>query len=170
MLINGQTVPLLYVSDRQINFYVPLAVSPGPATNQISTPLGDTAETPVEIREFSPGVFVMPGTGLGAVTIAGTGKVTSERPATSGDFLEIFCTGLGAVDPSSSVSLRRTLVTPDVTVGGFPAEIQFSGLAPGFVGLYQVNARFPTGVASGRQLLTLSIGGLAANSVEIMVQ
>ena len=36
-----------------------------------------------------------------------------------------------------------------MTVGGIRAEVLFAGLAPGFAGLYQVNAILPDGVGSG---------------------
>ncbi len=36
-----------------------------------------------------------------------------------------------------------------MTIGGQSAAVDFSGLAPFFVGLYQVNARVPEGVAAG---------------------
>jgi uncharacterized protein (TIGR03437 family) len=44
-------------------------------------------------------------------------------------------------------------------IGGQQAQIQFAGLAPGFVGLYQVNAYIPSGLAAGNQPITISIGG-----------
>jgi len=34
-----------------------------------------------------------------------------------------------------------------VTVGGFPVKPVFSGIAPGFSGLYQIDFRVPTAVA-----------------------
>jgi uncharacterized protein (TIGR03437 family) len=60
-----------------------------------------------------------------------------------------------------------------VTIGGIPATPSFSGLAPGFVGLYQVNALVPAGVASGSAVpVTISIGSPAvtSNTATIVVQ
>jgi uncharacterized protein (TIGR03437 family) len=60
--------------------------------------------------------------------------------------------------PSGVLALTRE--TPRVTIGGVPAEVLFSGLAPGFVGLYQVNVRAPSGAPAGaRTPLVVSIGG-----------
>jgi uncharacterized protein (TIGR03437 family) len=42
-------------------------------------------------------------------------------------------------------------------------------LAPGFVGLYQVNVLVPTGAPTGAQTLKLSVGG-ADVSVNLTVQ
>jgi uncharacterized protein (TIGR03437 family) len=58
-----------------------------------------------------------------------------------------------------------------VTIGGVPATVQFAGLAPGFAGLYQVNVQVPTGVAPGDAVpVSLSIGGVAANTATIAIQ
>jgi uncharacterized protein (TIGR03437 family) len=60
---------------------------------------------------------------------------------------------------------------PTVTIGGIAAPVSFSGLAPGAVGLYQVNVRVPASAASGPAVpLILSIGGVISNTVTIAVQ
>ena len=91
--------------------------------------------------------------------------VTCGQPAAPGDVLQIFTTGLGratpggdpagrplplgVVAPASGNPLYRTLLAPAVSVGGVPAEVLFSGLAPGFAGLYQINIRVPNGAPAG---------------------
>ena len=50
---------------------------------------------------------------------------------------------------ASSNPLSTTIETPQVTIGGIPAIVSFSDLAPGFVGLYQVNAEVPAASPSG---------------------
>jgi len=171
VLVNGNPAQLLYVSDRQINFVVPPSVAPGTASLVVSTPLGMTPVVPIPLAEVSPGVFVLPQTGLGAVVVAGTGKTTAERPAAAGEFLEIYCTGLGPVQPlAANPELSETVLKPRVSIAGTPAQIQFSGLAPGWFGLNQVNVRVPAGLPSGRQELSLSIGEREANEVLIEVR
>jgi uncharacterized protein (TIGR03437 family) len=49
---------------------------------------------------------------------------------------------------------------PVVTIGGLPAQVTFSGLTPGSVGLYQVNAVIPPGVLTGTVVVT--VGGQAS--------
>jgi uncharacterized protein (TIGR03437 family) len=63
-------------------------------------------------------------------------------------------------------------MTPAVTIGGIPAPvIEYSGLAPGLVGLYQVNVQVPTGVTSGSAIpVVITVGGSVSNSVTIAVQ
>jgi uncharacterized protein (TIGR03437 family) len=60
---------------------------------------------------------------------------------------------------------------PAVTIGGLPAFVSFAGLAPGFIGLYQVNVQVPQGVAAGDAVpVVLSIGATASNPVTIAVR
>ena len=78
--------------------------------------------------------------------------------------LQIFVTGLGkatpggdpAGDPLPAGELApggyNTVETPVVTIGGIQAIVDFSGLAPGFSGLYQINARVPLGAQAGDQV------------------
>jgi len=81
--------------------------------------------------------------------------VVKSNPAVPGvTALQIFCTGLGQVSnqpPSGSPAsiLAETSTTPTVTVGGVAAKVLFSGLAPGYVGLYQVNAVAPADAPAG---------------------
>jgi uncharacterized protein (TIGR03437 family) len=62
-------------------------------------------------------------------------------------------------------------ITPTVTIGDVPATVLFSGLAPTYVGLYQINAQVPATAPSGDTVpLLVSIGGATANTVTIAVQ
>lgn len=170
VLLGGTPLQLLYVSDTQINFVVSADAALGPTNLRVTTPLGDTGEIPVTVVAVSPGVFVMGDLGIAAATVAGTGQLTSERPAAPGNVVEIFCTGLGAVEPfAPDPRLWSTVLTPAVRIGGVDADVQFSGLAPGMVGLYQVNAEVPQGVAPGSQPLSLSIGGVESNGTSIVI-
>lgn len=62
-----------------------------------------------------------------------------------------------------------TLTVPTATVGGELAELLFSGLAPTFVGLYQVNLIVPAATPAGAVDLTLTQDVVASNVVELMV-
>jgi uncharacterized protein (TIGR03437 family) len=102
-------------------------------------------------------------------------------PVRRGDYITIYCTGLGAVtnQPASGAqapptSLSAAITIPAVTLGGaaVPATAGFfAGLAPGFVGLYQVNVQAPPNAPTGAAVpLALSIGGVTSNLVTIAVQ
>ena len=91
------------------------------------------------------------------------------EPAAAGDVLTLWVTGLGLatatgtldgdplptgeVAPADGNPLHFTTSTPQVTIGGVVAQIFFSGLGPGFAGLYQINIVVPAGVPVGDSVL-----------------
>jgi uncharacterized protein (TIGR03437 family) len=64
--------------------------------------------------------------------------------------------------------VANTLALTTATIGGVPATVSFSGLAPGFVGLGQVNLLVPN-VPAGDQQVIVTIGGVASNPALIAV-
>jgi uncharacterized protein (TIGR03437 family) len=147
-----------------------------------------SAPQTVPLGSFSPGLFStnQKGTGQGAIQIANTstyaaasGSISgsASRAVKPGEFITIYCTGLGAVSnppaPGTAASnnpLSHTLTTPKVTIGGEAATVSFAGLSPGYVGLYQVNAQIPADASGGNAVaVQLSIGGVESNTVTIAV-
>ncbi len=80
------------------------------------------------------------------------------QPAPIGGVITIFCNGLGATTPAARTGdnsidlLRRTATPVKVFIGGREAQVDFAGLAPQFVGLYQINVFIPQGVVPGPQV------------------
>jgi len=174
--------PLFYVSGNQINFQVPWELAGQSQVPVTVTVDGQTsAPQTANIVLFAPGLFAMngQGTGQGAILDASYRLVDASNPAMPGStVLQIFCTGLGPVtnqppsgSPAPSSPLAETPTTPTVTVGGESANVLFSGLAPGSVGEYQVNALVPATVLAGSAVpVAISIGGAISNTVTIAVQ
>jgi uncharacterized protein (TIGR03437 family) len=103
----------------------------------------------------------------------GISPVTFDSPAKRGEVIVVYATGLGDVAPplpTGAPSIgNRTIATPIITIDGIAAEVQFSGAAPGFVGLYQINVKI---LAAGRTTLTplvVGIGGRQSDPVTIAV-
>ena len=91
--------------------------------------------------------------------------------------IQLFMNGLGEVidgarpgsgEMSPTAPIATTKVSPDVTVGGLPAQVAFSGLAPLNIGLYQVNVVVPNGLSPGVQPIELMIGGIASKSAVVI--
>ncbi len=89
----------------------------------------------------------------------------------------MFATGLGGGSPAVATGqlplanpLSTTVAIPVATIGGIPAEVAASLLAPGLVGVAQVNLIVPGGTPSGMQAVQLSVDGVLSNQVMINVQ
>ncbi|MCC6585614.1 MAG: hypothetical protein IT168_02745 [Bryobacterales bacterium] len=174
VLFNSNPVPLLYVSDRQINFLVPASIDGNLAEIVVEfTDAGATdrsAPMSVPVRFNDPGIFTLPDSQIAAAVVVGTAETTATRPVAGGELLAIFGTGLGALLQSPIVTLAETARVPEVLIGGQKAEVLFSGGAPGFPGLYQVNVRVPTGLPAGPQGLVFRIDDAVSNEARVIVK
>jgi uncharacterized protein (TIGR03437 family) len=185
--INGAAAPLVYVSPAQVNFQVPWELA-GKSNADLSAGVPGFTEKSVNLNltTYSPGIFTLGADGQGAALISNTaavaapaGSIPGSRPANRGETISVYCTGLapvnnqpatGAASPGGN-TLATTTAQPVVMIGGKPAPVSFSGLAPGFVGLYQVNAQVPGSSDTGDAVpLVLTIGGAVSNSATIAVR
>jgi uncharacterized protein (TIGR03437 family) len=182
----AQGAPLFMTACGQVNLQIPWEVAGQTNVPVIATAGGlVSAPQPAKVVPFAPGIFAvnMTGSGQGAVEIAPTAILaapqgTGARPVMRGEYIAIFCTGLGPVtnQPATgaaalSMPLSFTTATPTVTIGGVAAEVTYSGLAPQLAGMYQINAIVPPGAPSGNAMsLVVSIGGVLSNTVTIAVQ
>ena len=166
--IGGQDAPLYFVSPGQINAQVPFEVSTGDSV-PVAISVGGLLTAPQNylIAPAQPGIFIAGDSA--AILDASFQLVTAQNPVRAGDTIQIFATGLGETDPevgsgepAPPFSTVRNPVT--MTIGGIAAPVVFQGLAPGFVGLYQVNVVVPAGVAPGDAVpLVLTQNGIVAN-------
>jgi uncharacterized protein (TIGR03437 family) len=172
LFINGVPAPLFYVSPAQVNFQVPYGVTGASVEILLRTQAGEAAMRFAR-ADGSPGIFQ--NGGVGSIIHANGTQVSQAAPAQRGEELVLFASGLGEVQPpvasgtaAPSSPSAGTVIAPTVRVAGATAEVRFSGLAPGFVGLYQVNFVVPPD-ASGTVPVSLEIGGITSNSVSMSV-
>ncbi|HYM12121.1 MAG TPA: hypothetical protein VEU62_15405, partial [Bryobacterales bacterium] len=177
----GVSVPghFFFVSPGQINVQVPWELA-GLTSAQLKVRMQDTVSAVynLNLNDYAPGIFFVPGgQTLGVVTHADYTVVTPSKPAHSGETVIVFATGVGPVDQpqvsgeaASGQTLANTKTTPTATVASQPAAVIFSGLAPFFVGLNQINLTLPAGLPSGMQPLVLTSNGIASNTVNIPIQ
>jgi minor extracellular serine protease Vpr len=156
---------IVFVSPGQINVQVPWELQ-GQTSAQVKVTLDSfvfgTVVT-VPLADSSPTFFTNSGI---AAAIGPNGIATAANPVTRGQVVSLYMNGLGPVtggpasgEYASSTALTPTKNTATVTIGGQPAVVGFSGLAPTFPGLYQVNVTVPTGIATGLVPISVSIGG-----------
>lgn len=164
--IGGQPALLSYVSPRQINLIVPEAPADGSVTvirNGVRS-----SSIAAQMTIFAPGIFTLDSAGRGpAAAIHADGRIIGERqPAQLGETIAIFATGFGVRNP---LSLRPDFL-PIVRIGGVNAEITFSGPAPGFPGLNQVNATVPSNAPVGPAVsLELQLATSVSNTATLAV-
>ena len=180
LTMGGGSVPVFFVSPGQINFQVPFFTITAPAQASLVITQGLLSSTiTVTVTPYAPAIFTTnaQGSGQAAAQIANTASIAApvgafagSRPIQKGEYLTLYATGLGDVrnrpvlgGPSPGNPLATTLTNPVVTLGNqpvAPALVIFSGLAPGYVGLYQVNFQIPPTAPSGNAVpVTLTIGG-----------
>jgi uncharacterized protein (TIGR03437 family) len=170
--IGGIAAPLYYTSSGQINTQIPFELGTN-AQTQVVLRTGGVFAAPetITIDAARPGIFVASGT-QGVVVTPSNQLVDSTHPATAGDVVVVYCTGLGVANPPvatnqpSPVPAAVAAIQPTATIGGVSAPVQFAGMSPGLIGLYQVNIQIPAGVAPGPTVpLVLTQSGVSSNLV-----
>jgi uncharacterized protein (TIGR03437 family) len=165
----------------QVSLQIPWELAGQTQPSIVATVDGITSNIQsVPLAPFAPGIFSVnvSGSGQGAILNSSAQLAAAGSPAARGSYVSIFCTGLGAVtnqpatgNTSPSDPLAYTVATPTVTIGGVTAVVNFSGLAPGFVGLYQVNAQVPMSVTPGNALpVIIKLGSITSNTVTLAAQ
>jgi len=175
--VGGVASPLFLVSPGQINFQVPFEVAQG-ATSIVVTRGNQSVTRPVFVIPATPGIFTAAGDGYTSPVVVHASdysQVTPQNPARAGEYLAIFCTGLGTVNasvragdaaPAATIQQPLDVVVDSALVGSVP----YAGLAPGFAGLYQVNFQVNADETPGAKLLYIDIRGVASNQVPLYVK
>ncbi len=191
LAVNGQAVPLYYVSANLVAGVVPYQAIPGnPAVigGQVTLTLTYNGVTSsgviVNLTSSTPALFtnassVSNTTTVSAINQNGTINSTTNRAAV-GSYVALYASGLGSVTPSGFQAGTTTPVTPPlfnvaaptfVSISGQAAPVSFSGLAPGLIAAYQVNIQIPAGTPSGAQPISLfNSVGLSQSPVYIWIQ
>jgi uncharacterized protein (TIGR03437 family) len=130
----------------------------------------------LQVGLVQPGVMASPDGFIAAYHGDGT-LVNESSPAAPGENLVIYLAGMGLTDipvasghASPGDPPARVTQQPELTVGGQPASVDFAGLAPGLVGLYQVNFQVPAGLAPGQHPVIIEQAQVPANDTVIPVQ
>ncbi len=176
--IGGRPAALYFVSAAQINAQVPWATTAGSVPVVVTTAAGASAPVNVTVQTAAPGIFSQTSNGKGPGAIQNFVSQTStplNSPTTAiapGGLLIIYATGLGAVEgppaDGAAGNGQRTTNAVTVRVGNATATTEFAGLSPGFVSLYQVNARLPSTLPQGCNLsISLQVAGQTSNTVTV---
>jgi uncharacterized protein (TIGR03437 family) len=176
--IDGIDAPLNYVSSGQINFLVPSGLAAGMRAIEVKTASG-TISGSMWVMSAAPGIFPKDTATppRGAIQNEDGAENSSSSPAQRGKAITIYATGPGALkeayeDGSAAPGnpLVNTRSTPQVYIGGVEAVVQFSGYAPGFANLWQINAYVPDKTfITGKVTVQVFIDGVDSNEVTAFV-
>jgi uncharacterized protein (TIGR03437 family) len=164
------------VSAGQINCLVPYSTAGATATIQVQNGTASSNTVTVPVALTSPGIYSLDqsGTGSGAIEHANGTVVNAANPAAPNETVVVYLTGMGAVTPtiadgtaSTGTTLNQT-VMPTVYVAYQQATVHFSGLAPGFPGLYQLNVTIPMSLSSAGNF-PLAIGTANAFHDQVLI-
>lgn len=157
VLVNNRPVPLYFVSPGQINFLVPMN-TPDSGFADVQVIRASTGEVIaagfLPLARVSPALFAATDQGqVAALNQDGTPN-SPGNPARPGQVISLFGTGQGFVpnappDGELATGLTATAVRPRVLINsGFVDDsfIEYSGLAPSLVGVWQINVRIPESV------------------------
>lgn len=158
---NATPAPLYFVSPGQINVQIPPQLGTADKV-QVSVTRGGIASQAVmvDLAAYRPGVFTAGGSTPILINAVTGALVSDTSPAFPGDYLLFYASGVGPLAPavpdgvvSPSAPLARAIFPTEVIIqsGGkeFGVEAAFAGLAPGFVGVFQVNFQLPTDLPAG---------------------
>jgi uncharacterized protein (TIGR03437 family) len=167
VLVNGSAVPLLYVSPQQVNAQIPAATVSGQYPVEVRVAGLRVSRGPVSVLSRAPGLFT---------ALNQDGRLNSpSNPARRGEVLQLFATGQG-VPPSvpdgasAPITPLIEVPTPFVTIGDRRASVQFSGLAPTLVGVWQINVVIPSDAPVGTSIPVQILSSASSSPLSVAVQ
>lgn len=173
--LNNQPLPLAATATGEIRAQIPTTLAAGRyplVVRNIERHAANLLPTQVTIAKYAPAVVVDPETKQAAIFHEDGSRVTKENPANRDDRLVIFAVGLGATKPQATAGRpapEGALTDPLKVYFGDPRmaqsemDVEWSGLAPGLVGVYQIQVYVPGFRMRGEDLdVTITIGGVSS--------
>lgn len=169
---NAFDAPVYFVSPGQINAQLPFEIAGPTVQVEVRNRLGAFRTGNIAVAAGAPRLFTKTSDGAGEAFLIRSDYtlVSPALPVASGEIVFTYVNALGAVKPPKLSGfpagdgdklgpLNQTVAPVSITVGGQDARVSFAGLAPGLVGVYQVNFEVPSGLAAGDQPIFVSING-----------
>lgn len=173
--LNNSPLPLQATSGTGINAQLPFTLAAGRyplVVHSISNQVASASAT-VTVAKYAPAIFV--DSDGPAIFHANGDRVNKQHPATRDEPLTILATGLGATtggavtagmpSPSSplAVTAAVSLYFGNPLISQSAVIVNWSGLEPGMIGVYQIDCKIPGTHLNGNALpVTLRIGGVSS--------
>ena len=178
--LDGSQCGLYYVSPTQINFLVPNHLYPGTLTLQIGRDGFSGPPVMVTLQTTAPALFADSAGNAIATHLDGS-LLTSSAPAAPGEWVVIYCLGMGRTIPDASDFAPALTAAPLVetnfqqlvlTLNGQAVDrsrINYAGLTPGCAGLYQINLKMPDSPPANPQIAVAVAGNQSQSNVQLFV-
>jgi len=196
VVINDElAAPIYFMGPGQANFQVPSNAPVG--TQRVAVRAADTGELvaggSVLVAGSAPGLFAVTQNGTGAAAAYNQDNTlnSASNPAPRGSVITLYGTGQGQVSPSvpdgtpapaSPLAVTVAVPTSDaktcqntqpsmcVQIASSFGGVQFSGLIPGYIGLWQINVTIPSDAATGVVPVRVVINGTPSNIVTVAIR
>jgi uncharacterized protein (TIGR03437 family) len=169
-------IPLLYTASGQINAQIPPSTTPTKHTLTVRSIANHTsASESITVAKYAPAVYIDADTGQAAVYHSDGTPVNKSNPANRDEPLIMYASGLGPTtggtvtsgnpSPSSPLAVTGTVEVHfgAVTYKQSAIIVDWSGLAPGLIGVYQLSLRVPGDHMKGDALpVTVKVGGVSS--------
>jgi uncharacterized protein (TIGR03437 family) len=177
--LNNNPLPLFATTPGQINAQIPPELAVGNYSLVVRSVNNKTASTQqtVTVSKYAPAVFVDPVSKQPAVLHADGRFVNKDHPGKRDEPLTMYATGLGLPTTGKVTGGNASPASPLAAVANvqvFFGDPRFSqagvivdwaGLAPGLVGVYQLNLRIPGDHIKGDAVpITIKVGGVSSPS------
>ena len=170
--LGGQAGRILYVSPGQVDALLPFGAPTASQTLTLTTANGTSAPISLNVAAVAPALYNF------AFENVGFSLVSQSNPASGGDTLLFYMTGMGQTTPALTTGQTVPLGPPyydtvpvTVTIGGVNASVIYSIAAPPYVaGLYQMAVTVPAGLLPGNQPVVVTAGGIRSNTITIVTQ
>jgi uncharacterized protein (TIGR03437 family) len=183
LTVNGVAAPIYSVAGSSgiVNAVVPFEVTGSTATIVVKVNGTNSNPVTVPLAPTSPGIFSLTELGFGDAAIRhldGT-VVNAASPASRGEIVSVYMTGLGATSPvvgngqaaGSGSNLSYVVAPLNVYVGGqLVTNLVFAGLTPTVSSLYQLNIQIPFELDAGPQSIAIQTADGFTDVARIVVQ
>ena len=178
--LNSRAIPLMNLSSSSITAQLPFDFA-GTGSLVVSNAGGKSSPFSVQVLRAAPAIFHSGSAGpLTSVPLvvrsSNSAMVSFSNPIHLNDTIVIYTTGLGRTSPEPDLGaaspadpLANATLRPIVTLGGVELDVQFAGLVPGQVGVYQINAFVPGTVREGIQLPLKISQGAQSTTLDVRV-
>jgi uncharacterized protein (TIGR03437 family) len=177
--LDNTPLPLFMTSPQQINAQIPASVKTGSHTLVVRSIANKTASAAqsMTVSKYAPAIFADPSTNQAAIFHSDGSYVNQANPSTRDEHLMMFASGLGLPAGATVPPGAAAPSNPPVQLSGvevFFGDTRYSqaaiivnwaGLAPGLVGVYQINLTVPGNHLKGDALpVTVKVGGVSSPS------